>query len=311
MARRRWTIMVVPRGSGTSRTIEVSSLPVRLALIVFALVVIGASGLTYLAISKAVDLSRLDRMQQTNRLLAQELDRAEATVAEVNDIIASITERDRLVRLLAGLERTDPTVLQAGVGGPLDPNQDDELLAADPLGSRSLSMREDVGGLLRRANILASSFAEARDSLAANVDRLERTPSLRPVDAALSWFTSGFLQDRVHPIHGEARAHEGIDMSADLNTPILATAAGTVIDAGWLPGYGLTVTIDHGDGVVTKYAHCSRVMVRAGQRVERNEQIALVGSTGIATGPHLHYEVTINGRNVNPWNYILPAKVVD
>jgi murein DD-endopeptidase MepM/ murein hydrolase activator NlpD len=116
---------------------------------------------------------------------------------------------------------------------------------------------------------------------------------------------------RMHPILHIDRPHEGIDVVAPAGTPIEAPAAGRVVNAGWESGYGNTVTIDHGFGVVTKYAHASRLLVRTGQYVKRGERIALVGNTGLATGPHLHYEVHVNGKPVDPLRYVMPNVVVD
>lgn len=98
--------------------------------------------------------------------------------------------------------------------------------------------------------------------------------------------------------------HKGIDIAATRGTPILATASGTVTFAGWSSGYGYLVKIDHGNGVETYYGHCSKLYVSAGDTVEAGEQIAAVGSTGNSTGPHLHLEIRINGKTVNPQNYI-------
>jgi murein DD-endopeptidase MepM/ murein hydrolase activator NlpD len=95
-----------------------------------------------------------------------------------------------------------------------------------------------------------------------------------------------------------------------MGSPIEAPAAGVVTDAGWESGYGNTVTIDHGYGIVTKFAHASKLLVKTGQRVARGQRIALVGNTGLATGPHLHYEVHVNGRPVDPLRYVLPEHVV-
>jgi murein DD-endopeptidase MepM/ murein hydrolase activator NlpD len=97
----------------------------------------------------------------------------------------------------------------------------------------------------------------------------------------------------------------GIDISAPLGTPILASAKGTVTHAGWKSGLGYTVEIDHGYGSVTRYAHASKVLVKRGQKVIRGEVIANVGSTGISTSPHLHYEVHVGGVAVNPLNYVI------
>ena len=168
--------------------------------------------------------------------------------------------------------------------------------------------RSELDNLIRRANLLANSYGDAVDSLQSHRDQTQRTPSIWPTKG---WLTSNFASSRMHPIFHEARPHEGIDVSAAEGTPIFAPAAGRVVNVRTMTGYGRTVTIDHGYGVQTFYAHVSKVLIRVGQWVERNNKIAEVGSTGIATGPHLHYEVIVNGRPVDPRDFILPAKVVD
>ena len=115
----------------------------------------------------------------------------------------------------------------------------------------------------------------------------------------------------MNPILHVARPHLGIDLAAPLGTPIVAPAGGLVVDVATLTGYGKMVTIDHGYGVVTRYAHCSKILVRVGQRVKRDQEIALVGSTGLSTAPHLHYEVIVNGQHVNPEKYIFPDQIVE
>jgi murein DD-endopeptidase MepM/ murein hydrolase activator NlpD len=124
------------------------------------------------------------------------------------------------------------------------------------------------------------------------------------------WLSSAFSSMRAHPILHTARPHEGIDVSAPMGSPIEAPAAGVVTDAGWEAGYGNKIVIDHGFGIVTKFAHASKLLVRDGQRVSRGQRIALVGNSGLATGPHLHYEVIVKGRPVNPLKYVLPDGVV-
>ncbi|HCW51563.1 MAG TPA: peptidase M23, partial [Clostridiales bacterium] len=96
------------------------------------------------------------------------------------------------------------------------------------------------------------------------------------------------------------RFHHGIDIGAPYGSYIRAARAGRVVFAGWKGGYGYTVILDHGDGVTTLYAHTSRLLVRYGQWVETGQVIAKVGSTGYSTGPHLHFEVRVNGVSVNP-----------
>jgi murein DD-endopeptidase MepM/ murein hydrolase activator NlpD len=111
--------------------------------------------------------------------------------------------------------------------------------------------------------------------------------------------SSGFGM-RFHPVLGYNRMHKGVDFAAPTGTPILASAAGTVVLAGWGGGYGNVVVLDHGKGIRTRYAHMSRVSVRNGQRVSQGQSIGAVGSTGLSTGPHLHYEVWQNGVPVDP-----------
>lgn len=111
--------------------------------------------------------------------------------------------------------------------------------------------------------------------------------------------SSGFGWRR-HPISGGHKFHSGIDLAAPSGTPIVATAAGTVASADWYGGYGLCVTVDHGNGYVTLYGHMSRITVSAGQAVQPGQTLGLVGSTGSSTGPHLHYELRRDGYAVNP-----------
>jgi murein DD-endopeptidase MepM/ murein hydrolase activator NlpD len=111
--------------------------------------------------------------------------------------------------------------------------------------------------------------------------------------------SSGFGM-RFHPILNFSRLHAGVDFAATTGTPVMASAAGRVLSAGWGGGYGNVVTIDHGRGIATRYAHLSKVLARAGQQVAQGQVVGQVGSTGLSTGPHLHYEVWQNGRPVDP-----------
>lgn len=118
-----------------------------------------------------------------------------------------------------------------------------------------------------------------------------------------SYITSPFGY-RNHPQSGVYKLHTGMDIGASYGSNIVAANGGTVISAGWNGGYGLCVMIDHGGGIVTLYAHCSSLYVGYGQSVSRGQAIAAVGSTGNSTGPHLHFEVRVNGNYVNPYPYV-------
>ena len=126
------------------------------------------------------------------------------------------------------------------------------------------------------------------------------TGLLRPIDASI---TSSFGMRR-HPVLGGVRMHTGVDMPAPSGTRIHAAQSGLVVFSGWKRGYGFCITIDHGGGVATLYAHCSQLLVNVGETVSRGQVIARVGTTGLSTGNHLHFEVRINGEPVDPEPYI-------
>ena len=304
MAKRRWTVVLVPPDAEPSRIMEVSYRVVKGAIVAAVVAFAAALGLGYMTVSRTVDLSTSARLVQENARLEQQLDELNGRLSTLADTLTRISQRDARIRVLANLEPIDPQVQAAGIGGPTVAGLEGEAGSAM---RRSSEIRVDLNALIRRANLLASSFKEATESLSVHSARLAATPSIMPTQG---WLTSAFSAMRSHPLLHVARPHEGIDVTAPMGTPIEAPAAGVVRDAGWEAGYGNTIVIDHGFGTVTKFAHASKILVREGQRVSRGQRIALVGNTGLATGPHLHYEVHVNGRPVDPLRYVLPEHVV-
>jgi murein DD-endopeptidase MepM/ murein hydrolase activator NlpD len=138
-------------------------------------------------------------------------------------------------------------------------------------------------------------------SLAERVRNSPPADMLMPVHAAI---TSSFARSRFHPILQMFRAHKGVDLGAPMGTRIQAPAPGTVVSAGWRIGYGLVIELAHSGGVVTRYAHCRTTLVKAGDKVEKGQAIGLVGATGLATAPHLHFEVLVKGNQVDPIKFI-------
>jgi murein DD-endopeptidase MepM/ murein hydrolase activator NlpD len=308
-ADQRWTILIVPHGAHASRALEVSGRAFKWLAGLGSVALTGLLVFAAMTVTKSIDLTRLDRVESVNQLLSQELEVAREQVAELRDTVDAIAVRDRQVRLLAGLEPTNADVQLAGIGGPVGQRgQGERLLAEGQVGRGTLDLRLDLDGLIRRASLLAGSFVEASESLKSHHDRLSRTPSIMPTQGYLS---SRFARSRIHPIFHEARAHEGIDISAPMGTPIESSAGGLVVDVGTSSGYGLMVTVDHGYGLVTRYAHLSKALVRPGRRVKRGDEIALVGRSGIATAPHLHYEVIVGGHQQDPLKHIFPEGIVD
>ncbi len=306
---RNWTVVLVPEGSGASREVQVSRRLLRGGMALAGILGVITTVGIYTAVTSAIDQSQLGRLERQYGTLEQELSRMQTRIGSLSDTLNRINELDRNVRLLAGLPLIDPAIRLAGVGGPAEPpSEADVILSEAGLGRVALSTRSTLDGLIRRARILSASFSEAVDSMESDQNRLARLPSIMPTAGYLS---SGFTQSRMHPVYHEPMPHYAIDISAPEGTPIIAPARGRVTMVGVQVGYGNIVTLDHGNGIQTRYAHCSEVLVRQGQIVERGDEIALVGHTGVVTSDHLHYEVKVNGRNVDPRGFIFGNVIVD
>jgi murein DD-endopeptidase MepM/ murein hydrolase activator NlpD len=308
-AERRWTVMLVPHGSGASRTVELSQAVVKALVGIGSVVVLMFLVLGVAAISRGVNITRSRALENENRLLADEIQRMRERLVGLKDTLNKFSEREQELRLLAGLNPTDRGVQQAGIGGPAGTwSERDSLAALGSNGEQAVAARHDVDVLSRRATILVRSLNEAYDTLSRQREWLAAYPSIMPTRG---WLTGAFARERVHPLLHLSRPHEGIDVTAPMGAEIEAPAAGVVTEVKWEEGYGNMITIDHGFGLVTRYAHCSKILVARGTRVKRGQKIALVGSTGLSTGPHLHYEVWVNRRPVDPKKYVLPDAIVD
>lgn len=306
---RRWTVMVVPHGSGNSRAVEVSQTALKALLGMGSVVALLVLVLGGVALTRGINITRSHALERENRLLASEIQRMRENLAVLRDTLERFGQRERELRLVAGLTPTDVSVQRGGIGGPAGKwSARDSLAAAGAMGAEALAARMDMEALTRRANILVRSIDQAYDSLSRQRLRLAAMPSIMPTNGYL---TSRFARERVHPILHLARPHEGIDVTAAMGERILAPASGIVTKVEWVDGYGNMLTIDHGYGLVTRYAHASKILVARGQRVKRGQVVANVGSTGLSTGPHLHYEVWVNGKAVNPLTYVLPDAIVD
>jgi murein DD-endopeptidase MepM/ murein hydrolase activator NlpD len=304
MTQRRWTLVLSPPGAGASRIFEVSQTLLKVVgggVLMFGLV---ALILGYSTFSRSLHLSHASAVERENEKLSTEIARMSGRIDSLTDTLDAIAQRDNRIRLLANLDPIDPQVQLAGIGGPERPNPGLNTAAT----REAARVHVDLNALIRRANLLAASFEEAADSLASHRDRLAAIPSIMPTKG---WLSSAFASMREHPILHYARPHEGIDVATPMGSPIEAPAGGTVIAAGWENGYGNVVEINHGFGIVTRFAHASKLLVHVGQHVVRGDRVALVGATGLATGPHLHYEVHVNGKPVDPLRYVLPETIVD
>lgn len=304
MTGKKWTFLVLADEDAPIRQFSVSRRRVRVAVgsaVACSLALVLLAGVIGMGSNAR---HRAGELELENVNLAEQLDVMQEKVSGLEGFLTDISRRNGQFRTLAGLAELDDEVLEVGIGGPgTGTPESNPLWAGNPaLGEAAFAVEYDLNALERRARLLSSSLAEATDSLVAHRDLLESTPSIFPTRG---WLSSPFSESRIHPIFHEALPHEGIDISAPEGTPILATAKGRVTAAGWAAGLGYMVEIDHGYGYTTRYGHASKLLVQRGQFVSRGDVIAQIGSTGIANGPHLHYEVRLHGKPQNPEDYII------
>lgn len=301
--------MLVPHGAGSSRAVQLSDVVLKGLLGFGAFAALALVILAGTAIGRGLSVTRNRRLAYEHSVLVDEIQRMRGQIVTLHDTLVTMGQREQGLRLLAGLNLLDSAVQEAGIGGPAGSwPERDTLTSIGPDGVQALATRLEVDALMRRADILIRSVGQAYDSLSSHEQRFAATPTIMPVNGRIS---SPFAAERLDPILHIVRPHQGMDVAAPMGSPILAPAAGVVTAVKWESGYGNYVMIDHGYGVVTRFAHCSKIVVNRGQRVKRGDVIALVGSTGEATGPHVHYEVWLNGRAVDPKNFVLPNVITD
>jgi len=225
-----------------------------------------------------------------------------AMAVRLGELQAQLLQLDGLGERLAQMAGLKPKDLP-----PSEPGKAPGRGGPAPTLSRDLSV-DEFGSLLSE---LSHAVEERSDQLTVLEALLVSTstnkkflPSLAPVDGG--WLSSSFGW-RIDPFSGQKSFHEGLDFPSESGTPIVAAASGKVIFADVHPQYGKMVEVDHGNGLVTRYAHASRLFVKEGDFIVRGQKIAAVGSTGRATGPHLHFEVRLNGVPQNPARFLLSA----
>ncbi|GAB1577639.1 M23 family metallopeptidase [Bordetella petrii] len=223
-----------------------------------------------------------------------------AKVGELQAKLVGIDGLGRRVAQVAGVAYTDPE-LAAELKGPTEAAHvmDDLFTDRQPPSAESA---EELG---RQLDELQARLTQQTDNLRMldvaltrrSADQA-RLPSTLPVTDYP--FLSSSYGWRRNPVTHRYAMHEGLDFAAPSGTPILAAAGGVVLEASYLAGYGNTVEVDHGDGLITRYAHASKLLVKPGDLVGRGQEIARVGSTGRSTGPHLHFEVRLAGQPLDP-----------
>jgi len=240
-----------------------------------------------------------------NRALRAENDELRALMVDVKDrlsVIAATVDRvgryDQKLRSAVTSSHDPERALAIGpVAGPGVPAEGPAPAAQENM----LALPGRLTTLLSEAERQEQSLRELQEYFDDRQSLLASTPSLLPTQG---WLTSEFGV-RLDPVLADRKMHEGLDIATVHGQPVVAPSDGTVVFKGWEGGYGNVLVIDHGYGVKTRYGHLSRIDVKLGDRVKRGSRIAAVGNTGKSTGPHLHYEVRVNGLAENPRKFVL------
>ena len=301
-------VMLVPEDEGSVRSFWIPRNYMQLCVAVLtggALLCLG-SAVAYYEFWKG--RQAIEIVSTQNEVLREHLEDTGTRLAQVAEDVAQSESLEQEARLLAGLEPLDGDTRRLGVGGPvIDANVRPSL--GDPTLNAQIERQEDLlGELERRVAFQKQSYRETLDILRDQRETLDRTPTISPL-RDLHTLTSGFGW-RVDPFTGERAFHRGLDLRAPSGSPVYATAAGKVVWVGPRGDFGLTVTIDHGDGLLTQYSHLASIEVEENTDIERGFVIGTVGSTGRSTGPHVHYEVLKDGIARDPRKYILAPEVV-
>jgi len=296
VAPKRYTVVVANRTTGVMHRVTLSLRPTLAVVgVLLSLPILIGLGARW---SARAELSALRANAAT---LEQEVASYKAATGELTTQITTLQEAIADVGRQSTLDPQSGAALArlqgilrsqgAGGGGASRP-------ATRSLLTQALAFPEDPYGAIRiLLGQLESRLQTARTDAERRASQAAATPSIWPVTG---WLSGSFGQ-RTDPVDGHgSEYHTGIDLSVAAGTPILAPARGTISSVGYSGNYGKLVAIDHGHGVVTRYAHLSDYAVAVGDAVERNQVIGYAGATGRTTGPHLHYELLVNGVQTNP-----------
>ncbi|MBN2719611.1 MAG: M23 family metallopeptidase [Proteobacteria bacterium] len=300
--KKRYTIMILPDETAKVRKYRVPKKVVRFAIASAVLFVLGLGYLItdYFGIKGMV--GEMEKLRMETRQQREQLVAFAKSIDDLQGEMGRLRQFDMKLRVMADLDGVVYPEQIMGIGGenpePFNPLegeisfQDKTLVDGMVAGLERLKVETDVQ---------ERSFQELVEYLEDQKSLLASTPSIWPVKG---WLTSSFGY-RTSPFTGRREMHKGIDVATRTGTPIIAPADGIVVFSGREGGYGNMLLIDHGYGIMTRYGHCASLEVKKGDKVKRGDVVAKVGNTGRSTGPHLHYEVAVNGVAVNPMRYIL------
>ncbi len=307
MQKEVYTIVLFPGSTGTPKRIQLSKKFAKVALVaLLALsVLLGGAGIYFISeyFNYQDDQVVLASLKRQEKIQKTQIDKFGKQVRSFETEMARLESFEKKLRIITSIETSNKSKQESlGVGGPYGVSSHS---FATSLEKETQSMLDrlsgDLGILSSQIKMRQFSYQELDEYLKNQKSLLSSTPSIWPTRG---WVTSAFGY-RKSPFTGLPEKHEGLDIAARMGSEVRATADGKILLAGRENGYGNMVEIDHGYGVLTRYGHNSKNLVKVGDRVKRGQVIALVGNTGRSTGPHVHYEVLLHGIPVSPRNYIL------
>jgi murein DD-endopeptidase MepM/ murein hydrolase activator NlpD len=241
---------------------------------------------------------------QRSRMTDQQahIRRFAADIDDLKERLVALNGFEHKIRLLANLDTPDNSRSYLGIGGAMPSDLDPAAAITEKQSALIREMHGQVDHLREAAAVQKSDLRYLMKGVVEKQNFLAATPSIHPLKEG--WVTSNF-GNRTSPFTGLREFHTGLDVGAAEGTPVLAPGDGTVTFSGTKGLYGKTIIIHHGHGMATRYAHLSKFLKKRGEKVKRGDPIGLVGQSGRSTGPHLHYEVRINGTAVDPRDYIL------
>jgi murein DD-endopeptidase MepM/ murein hydrolase activator NlpD len=301
VAFKKTTILLVPDATNRVKRFKVPSfLPV-----FFGLILVSCAAFLVFIIrdyqSMKIHSPQLVRLEKENELQKRQLDQLAKRIDQTTKKLYELKEFDRKLRIMVNLETSEGKKEFQGVGGS-DP------ILFQPQHNMAKTHKDLVRSMHSAIDNLDSEIAlcekdktELHKFLENQKVLLASTPSIWPTKG---WLSSRFGY-RISPFTGKKEFHRGIDIATRMGAPIVAPADGIVLKIYSDHGYGKVLAVSHGYGVITRYAHLNKALVKKGQYVKRGETIALVGNSGRSTGPHLHYEVHLNRVAVDPLRYVL------
>lgn len=301
MATKKITILFLPDGSSKTRQFKI---PRALFILSFIILLTAGAGLAYLIqdywiIKKQmpglVGLEKANEEKDVQLIsLAKRINRMSKNMVESKAFVNQL-------RVMVNLEPNEDNTQFLGVGGSDPALLNPKLVREQGHRKLVLMMHESLDNLDTEVSAQTKDMSDLKSYLTDQKSMLACTPSIWP---ARGWVSSRFGY-RVSPFTNKKEFHRGLDICTRIGSPIVAPADGVVSYAGKDYGYGNIITLSHNYGLKTRYAHMKKILVKKGQSVKRGQEIGLVGKTGRTTGPHLHYEVHLNGVPVNPLQYIL------